>query len=85
MFERVERKDSRGVDGWVEGTMGGMEEEDGMEEWKKDSSRRMEEGRVGWVREKGWRSIQEEDGEKILDEWSGGRVRSYLVRCGRRL
>ena len=46
-------------------------------EWKseEDSSRRMEEGRVGWVREKGWRSIQEEDGEERFSMGGGRRVR----------
>jgi hypothetical protein len=45
--------------------MDGMEEEDGMEG----------QGRVGWVREKGWRSIQEEDGEERFLMSGGRRVR----------
>jgi hypothetical protein len=42
-----------------------MEEEGGRKELKKNLQRRMEgQVRVGWVREKDRKSIQEEDGEE---------------------
>jgi hypothetical protein len=59
-----------------------MEEEDGRKELKKNLQRRMEgQVRVGWVREKDGKSIQEEDGEERFLMSEGRMVWWYLVRC----